>query len=291
MATASSSFWNVSVARTGPKISSRAIVISGVTPSKTVASKNAPLPVDGRGVAAGDELRAFPASALDVARDVLALLLRDERAEARLRVERVARRHLLRALDDLLHERVVDRLLDEQAGARRAELALAVEDGVDRALRGGVEVGVGEDDVGRLAAELHRDALDRAGRGAEDGLAGLGLAGERDLVDARVLAPSPGRRRAPGPGIDVEGAGRQSRLGEQLGEHQCGQGRDGGGLQDDGVAERERRRDLPHGLQEREVPRRDRARRRRPARAASGGTRPCGRGTCRRTSLSAYSPK
>ena len=45
MATASSSVLNVSVASTGPKISSRAIVICGVTPSKTVASKNAPLPL------------------------------------------------------------------------------------------------------------------------------------------------------------------------------------------------------------------------------------------------------
>ena len=65
---------------------------------------------------------------------------------------------------------------------------------------------------------------------------------------------------APGPGHDVEGAGRQARLGEQLARSSSAvSGVDGGGLQDDGVAERERRRDLPHRLQEREVPGRDRA--------------------------------
>ena len=103
----------------------------------------------------------------------------------------------------------MDGLLDEQPGSRRAELALAVEDRVDRASRGGVDVGVGEDDVGRFPAELHRDAFDGAGRGAEDGLARLRLAGERDLVDARVLghrlADDGARSRE-----DVEGAGRQA---------------------------------------------------------------------------------
>src|SRR5262249_21326698 len=41
------------------------------------------LAVDRRGVAAGDEPRALALAALDVARDVGPLLLRDERAEAR----------------------------------------------------------------------------------------------------------------------------------------------------------------------------------------------------------------
>ena len=44
IATASFSSRKESVASTGPKISSRAIRMSGVTPSKTVASKNAPFP-------------------------------------------------------------------------------------------------------------------------------------------------------------------------------------------------------------------------------------------------------
>ncbi len=61
------------------------------------------------------------------------------------------------------------------------------------------------------------------------------------------------------PGHDVEGAGRQACFREQLGEEERGQRRDRRGLQHDRVAEREGRGDLPHGLQEREVPGRDRA--------------------------------
>ena len=56
-------------------------------------------------------------------------------------------------------ELVVDRLLDEQPRAGRADLALAEEDAHEHALERGVEVGVGEDDVGRLAAEFERDLL------------------------------------------------------------------------------------------------------------------------------------
>ena len=64
------------------------------------------------------------------------------------------------ALDEQLREAVVGGALDEDARAGAAVLAGVVEDGVRR--RGGraLEIGVGEDDVGRLAAELERDALD-----------------------------------------------------------------------------------------------------------------------------------
>ena len=152
----------------------------------------------------------------------------------------------------------MDRRLDEQARPGRAELALSVEDRVDRALGGAVEVGVGEDDVRRLAAEFHGDALDRAGRGAEDRLARLRLARERNLVDAGVLGHGAADEGA-GTGNDVERPGWQARLGHQLPEHQRGQRRHRGRLQNDGVAERQRRSNLPHGLEEREVPRGDRA--------------------------------
>ena len=54
--------------------------------------------------------------------------------------------------------------------------------------RGGLlQVGVGEDDVGRLAAELERDALDRRGGARHDPLPDLGRAGEADLGDVRML--------------------------------------------------------------------------------------------------------
>src|SRR5262249_39085632 len=83
------------------------------------------LPLDGGAASAGDELRALRPPALDVSLDVLALRFRDERSEAGLRVQRIRRDELLRALDDLLHQLVVRGLLDEETGACRAELPLA----------------------------------------------------------------------------------------------------------------------------------------------------------------------
>ncbi len=56
-----------------------------------------------------------------------------------------------------------------------------------RAVDGRVEVGVGEDDVRALAAQLEGDPLERVGGVPHDDLADLGRAGEGDLVDARVL--------------------------------------------------------------------------------------------------------
>ena len=94
------------------------------------------------------------------------------------------------ALDDL----VVDGLVREQARARRAALALVVEDRVGGAGDREIEIGIGEDDRRRLAAEFERDALEVAGRRLDDQLADLGRAGEGDLVDIGMI----GERRARG---------------------------------------------------------------------------------------------
>ena len=61
-------------------------------------------------------------------------------------------------------ELVVDRLLDDQPGAGRADLAGVQEDRGQREVEGDLEVGVGEHDVGVLAAELERDLLHRRRR-------------------------------------------------------------------------------------------------------------------------------
>jgi hypothetical protein len=117
----------------------------------------------------------------------------------------------------------VHRFLDEEAGARRTQLPLAVEDRVDRPSGGRVEVRVGEHDVRRLSPELHRNPLHRAGRGPEDLLAGLGFTGEGDLVDPGVLGHRRADRRA-GPRHDVERARREPGLAQEVGEKKSGQG-------------------------------------------------------------------
>ena len=113
--------------------------------------------------------------------------------------------------------------------------------------------------------------LPRAGELALDRLADLGRAGERDLVDARVLD-----ERGAGAAVagdDVDDAGRQLGLADDVAEEQRGQRRRLGRLQHDGVPGRERRRDLPREHQQREVPRDDLAGDAERLRAAGSGTR------------------
>ena len=130
-----------------------------------------------------------------------------DRADVGVLVERIAqpqRRHaLLQRRDHLL----CDRLLHEEARAGAADVALVEEDPVDDALDGLVERRVVEHDVGGLAAELEAQPRVRARDAPHDLLADLGRAGERDLVDVRVLDERlPDRGPA---GDDVDDARRQ----------------------------------------------------------------------------------
>src|SRR5579864_4691342 len=213
------------------------------------------LAADARRLAAVGDARALPPAGLDVAQHALALLGRHQRAEARLGVERIARDQAAGALHQALDQLGVDLLLDEQARAGGADLALAVEDAVVGALHRGVEIGVGEDDVRRLAAQLEGDTLDGGGGAAHDVAPDLGRAGEGDLGHLRVLDQGVADRRAAARD-DVQDARRQAGLGRQLGELERRQRRVGGRLVHHRVAAGQRRRDLPQRLDEGEVPRR-----------------------------------
>lgn len=153
---------------------------------------------------------------------------------------------------------VLDRLLDQEARARAADLALVEEDAGDDAFDGLVDRGVVEDDVGALAAQFEGDLLVGAGDLAGDGLADRGRAGERDLVHVLVL--DEGGARVPVPGKDVHDTLGQARLAADVREEQRGERGRLGGLEDHRVAGGERRGDLPGQHQEGEVPGDDLAR-------------------------------
>ena len=97
--------------------------------------------------------------------------------------------------------------------------------------------------------------LPRAGELALDRLADLGRAGERDLVDVGVLD-----ERGAGAAVagdDVDDARAAARPGGGRREEERRQRGRLGRLEDDGVARRERGRDLPGQHEQREVPRDD----------------------------------
>ena len=96
----------------------------------------------------------------------------DQRSELGARIERVADADVARPLGDRSDDAVVERPLHEQARAGRAALSVEREDLRERRVDRELRVGVLEDDHRRLAAELHRDALERRRTGRGDQPAG-----------------------------------------------------------------------------------------------------------------------
>ena len=169
-------------------------------------------------------------------------------------VAAVAQADQVRAPADLLDEPVVDLVLDDRPAAGAADLAGVDEGGGQGVVDGGLEVGVGEDDVGALAAELEGDALDVDGGAPEELAAGFDAAGQGDQVHVggvgERLADAPTRAQD-----EVDDARRRAGLLEESREVDRGERRDLGGFHDRGVARREGRGDLPGELEERVVPR------------------------------------
>ena len=188
--------------------------------------------------------------------DGLALLGGDQRSHLGPLVERVADAHRLHLPLEELEEAIEHALLHEDPRARAAILPRVAEHRKRRGSGGGLDVGVGEDHVRRLAPELQRHPLDRTGGTGGDRAPNLGRAGEGDLGDVRMLDEALPARAA-GTNDDVDDAVRHPGLRGELGEAQRRQRRELGGLEHDGVAGGERRSELPRGDRQREVPRGD----------------------------------
>ena len=185
--------------------------------------------------AAAAQYGALGEAGRDVRLDLLQVLRGDQRSGLGLGVEGAAEPDLPGAADHLVDEAVVQRVLDDQPGAGRADLPRMQEDGREGEVHGRLEVGVGEDHVGVLAAELQRHLLHGRGGRGHDPLAGLQAAGEGDHVDGRVL----GERCAhlgPGAQDEVGGAGREPGLLQRPHQQDRGGGGELTGLEDDRVA-------------------------------------------------------
>jgi hypothetical protein len=160
MPTASDSSVNRMTETTGPNVSVSASAVSLPTPAKTVGvNVVAVFHITGDPAATGYQLTHFLVHCLvDDAEDAINGALGDDRADHDRRVERIADRRALDNGDEFLHECFVHGLLDQDpAAAGTALTALAKRAPKRGQHRGGVQVGVGEDQVGRLAAQLGGD--------------------------------------------------------------------------------------------------------------------------------------
>ncbi len=172
------------------------------------------------------------------------------------RVRAIAEPDQLGLPRDLRDQVVVQGALHSQPRPGGAGLAVVQEHRRDRVVGGEVEVDVGEDDVGVLAAQLLVRALDRGRRCAVDRLPGREPACEADHVVDWVRR----QRGADGQAIaehEVHDAVRHAGLGAEPREHHRRQRRDLAGLDDTGVAGCQGERELPRQLEQRVVPRRD----------------------------------
>ena len=157
---------------------------------------------------------------------------------------------LLEALEEL----VVDGFLDIDTGTGAAALAVVEEDTEVDPRDGVVNVGVLEDDVGRLAAELECDLL-QVGRGSslEDCAADDGGAGEGDLVDVHVGGEG-GTSDLTETGDDVDDTRREAGFLDECGSDETTKRGLLGGLQDDCVTASNGRANLPCPHEQGEVP-------------------------------------
>ena len=201
------------------------------------------------------ELGAVLLSLLDVPHDPVVLQLADLRALEGLLVERIADSVGGRPLLEGVEELVVDLILHVDTRAGAAALAVVVVDTKVNPRDGLLNVGILEDDVGRLAAELEGDLL-QVGvcSGLHDLAADKSGASEGDLVDVHVRRDG-GTGDPAEAGDDVDDTRGETSLLDEVGEHQSGQRGLLSRLQDDGVAGGESGRNLPGKHQQGEVPR------------------------------------
>ena len=207
--------------------------------------------------AAHHEPRPAVDRAPDDAVDPLELLLVDDRPQVDLLAVGVAEPEARRLLGQQRHVVPGHAAVDDVASGREADLALELERSEGAGRGGGFEVGIVEDDQGVVAAELEADALEqptgqlahpptRRRRPGEEDARDVGI-GDDGLADV-------------GPADDdLENALGQPGLAEDDLEHRATGDRCLRiGLEDDGVAKRQRGRHDPHPEHARRVPGRDR---------------------------------
>lgn len=191
---------------------------------------------------------------LDVVHDAVVLQLADLGTLEGVGVEGVTDSVLLSSLLEGGDELVVDTLLDVDTRASTAALSV-VEVNTEVDPRDGLlDIGVVEDDVGRLSTELQGDLLQvRGGSSLHDSASNQGRASEGDLVDVHVGGQGSTGGLAE-TGDDVENTRGEASLLDEVGEHKSRQRCLLSRLHDDCVTRAQSRANLPGEHEQREVP-------------------------------------
>ncbi|KAI6764396.1 hypothetical protein HG530_008185 [Fusarium avenaceum] len=159
-------------------------------------------------------------------------------------------------VDELLDEFLVDGLLHENSRRRRADLTLVGHDAEMRPLHSLIQLCIVKNQQRRLSARLEGDVLERLGRNAHDASSCGRGAGKGDLIHQRMLHQRSTRVFSKTVD-DVDHAGRETSLLDELAQDQQTQRGLLGGFNDNCVSTRKRRTKLPGGHGKRVVPRDD----------------------------------
>ena len=205
-------------------------------------------------VATNGQGSTFLLAVLDVFHDSVKLDLGDLWALEGLRVERIADLVGSGTFLETLDELVVDALLDEDARASTAALAVVKEDAKVGPRDSVVNVCVIKNNVGGLATELECRLLQVAlSSGFQDQTADVGGSSESNLVDIHVVGKS-GTGHTTSTRNDVEHTRWESSLLNECGSIQSGQWCLLGWLHDNHITSGKCRSDLPRQHHQRKVP-------------------------------------
>ncbi len=189
----------------------------------------------GEAFSAGGECGAFGLADLHIGEDALELGVAADGAHGGGGVGAVADLDFGDAVEEQAEELLCGGALDNDAACGGAPLAGAGVGGGGGAVGGGLEIGVGEDDEGVLAAELELGAGHDGGGAGLDLASDIGGPGERDGLDAGVGEDGVAHGGAAA-GDEVEDARGQAGVGEEPGELVADAGGEAGGFEDAGVA-------------------------------------------------------
>ena len=206
----------------------------------------------GRALPAAEDATALLLGDLHVLEDLVHLILVDLAAHLGVVLPRHAHLHLAERLACVLDELVVDILVHEDAAAGAAHLTLVEQDAQLDAVEHHVPLGIGEDDVRRLAAQLQRGGNQLLSCCQGHITAHFSGAGECQFAETGVLQHVLAGFAAAA-GDYVEYARRDDIL-NQTGQLQNAQGSSAGGLKNGAAAAGQNGGQFPGGHQEGEVP-------------------------------------
>src|SRR5215210_4525974 len=188
--------------------------------------------------------------------DLLALVAVDEGADLDALLGASPDLHSIHAFRELLGELIRDAAGDVEAVGGGARLADVAHLGDHRALDRGVYVGVVEDEERGVTAELHGDAQELLGRLGDELAPYFRGARKRELAGARVGDKRSHGAAGGGARHHVQDAAGETRLLQDAGEGEHGEGRLLGRLHHHRAAGRYRGPDLARPHRHRKVPRR-----------------------------------